>query len=101
MSGGRVSRGSAGSIRPARVGDISAELAELDDPVAGRFPDVTMLRSAFEGLTVAHRAVVVLHLHEGYTVDETAAALGVPRETVRSRLRVAREQLRHALGSDR
>ena len=30
--------------------------------------------------------------------DETAGLLGIPRETVRSRLRVAREQLRHELG---
>jgi DNA-directed RNA polymerase specialized sigma24 family protein len=43
---------------------------------------------------------VVLHLHAGYTVDETAALLGVPRETVRSRLRVARDHLRRAPGED-
>jgi RNA polymerase sigma-70 factor, ECF subfamily len=87
-------------VRPPTVGDISAEYLGGEDPAAGGFPDRSALRSAFEGLTVAQRAVVVLHLHVGYTVDETAAALGVPRETVRSRLRVAREQLRHVLRND-
>jgi RNA polymerase sigma-70 factor (ECF subfamily) len=84
-------------VRPSPVGDIGAELAEVEDRSAARFPDRSAMRSAFEGLTLAQRAVAVLHLHAGYTVDETAALLGVPRETVRSRLRVAREQLRHVL----
>jgi RNA polymerase sigma-70 factor (ECF subfamily) len=86
-------------IRPV-VGDMGADYAQIEDPAADSLVDRTALRSAFEGLTVAQRAVVVLHLHAGYTVEETAAALGVPRETVRSRLRVAREHLRHVLGSD-
>jgi RNA polymerase sigma-70 factor, ECF subfamily len=85
-------------IRPPTVRDINAAHNELEDAAAGRFPDRAELRSAFAGLTVAQRAVVVLHLHAGYTVDETASLLGLRRETVRSRLRVARQQLRHALG---
>ena len=88
-------------IRPPVVGELSPVHAQIEDRSAGGFPERSALRAAIEGLTVAQRAVVVLHLHAGYTVDETAAALGVPRETVRSRLRVAREQLRHVLGNDR
>jgi hypothetical protein len=68
------------------------------DEAAGRFPERFVLRQALAGVSVAHRAVVVLHLHAGYTLDETAGILGIPRETVRSRLRVAREQLRKVLG---
>jgi RNA polymerase sigma-70 factor, ECF subfamily len=71
---------------------------EVEDREAGRFPERAALRSVVEGLTRAQRAVVVLHLHAGYSVDETAELLGVPRETVRSRLRVARDRLRRALG---
>lgn len=70
---------------------------ETPDTAAGRFPERTALRLAFEHLSPAHRAVVVLHLHAGYTVDETAAIVAAPRETVRSRLRTAREHLRKAL----
>ncbi len=55
------------------------------------------MRQAFDGLSAVHRAVVVLVLDVGYSIDETAQLLGIPRETVRSRLRTAREQLRHAL----
>jgi DNA-directed RNA polymerase specialized sigma24 family protein len=40
---------------------------------------------------------VALHLHAGYTVSETAELVGAPIETVRSRLRVAREHLRREL----
>jgi RNA polymerase sigma-70 factor (ECF subfamily) len=83
-------------IRPPTV----TEIPERDrvDGAAGRFPERFALRQALAGLSVAQRAVIVLHLHAGYTLDETAGLLGIPRETVRSRLRVAREQLRHELG---
>jgi RNA polymerase sigma-70 factor (ECF subfamily) len=53
-----------------------------------------------DGLSAPQRAAIVLHLHMGYSVDETAMLLGVPRETVRSRLRLARARLRDALGED-
>jgi DNA-directed RNA polymerase specialized sigma24 family protein len=37
-------------------------------------------------------------LYAGYTVQETADIVGAPLETVRSRLRLARERLRTVLG---
>jgi RNA polymerase sigma-70 factor (ECF subfamily) len=70
---------------------------EMTDRDASRFPERAVLRIVLDGLTPPQRAAVVLHLHAGYSVDETAELLGVPRETVRSRLRVAREHLRRAL----
>jgi RNA polymerase sigma-70 factor, ECF subfamily len=69
--------------------------------VAARSPDeatTAAVKAAFAGLSAAHRAVVALHLYAGYSVDETARALDVPADTVRSRLRAARQRLRHALG---
>lgn len=36
-------------------------------------------------------------MHAGYTVAETAAMVGAPDETVRSRLRLARQRLRREL----
>jgi RNA polymerase sigma-70 factor (ECF subfamily) len=56
------------------------------------------LRAAFGRLSPDHRAVVALHLHAGYSVAETADLVGAPIETVRSRLRVAKEHLRRELG---
>jgi RNA polymerase sigma-70 factor, ECF subfamily len=85
-------------LRPTSDGMKATSLPEIEDPATAPAADWLALRSAFEALSAPQRAVVVLHLHAGYTIDETAAALGVPRETVRSRLRVARDQLRHALG---
>lgn len=58
------------------------------------------LRMAFEQLSPDHRAAVVLHIYMGYPVAATADMLGAPLETVRSRLRVARERLRHLLAEE-
>jgi RNA polymerase sigma-70 factor (ECF subfamily) len=59
------------------------------------------LRAAFQQLSPEQRAVVALHLHVGYTVAETAAIVGAPDETVRSRLRLARQRLRRELEESR
>jgi DNA-directed RNA polymerase specialized sigma24 family protein len=37
-------------------------------------------------------------MHLGYTVAETADLVGAPEETVRSRLRLAKQRLRDELG---
>lgn len=55
---------------------------------------------ALEALSAEHRAAVVLHLYLGYSVPETAEVLAVPIETVRSRLRVARDRLRRLLAEE-
>jgi RNA polymerase sigma factor (sigma-70 family) len=59
------------------------------------------LRAAFERLSPEQRAVVGLHLHLGYSVGETAAIVGAPLETVRSRLRAAKQRLRGDLEESR
>ena len=56
------------------------------------------LRAAFARLPADQRAVIALHLHAGYTVAETAAIVEAPLETVRTRIRRAKERLRHELG---
>jgi RNA polymerase sigma-70 factor (ECF subfamily) len=83
--------------RPPRVTPIDSPFGEIADRDASRFPERAALRMVLDALSAPQRAAVVLHLHAGYSVDETAELLGVPRETVRSRLRVAREHLRRAL----
>ena len=89
-------------IRPQQIGPISEPHSESLDATAVSLQERAAVRDALASLSVRHRAVVVLHLHAGYTVDEVAVMLDLPRETVRSRLRKAREQLRSALdGVDR
>lgn len=55
------------------------------------------LEKAFVALPTGQRAVVALHLYSGYTIAETAKIVGIPVETARSRLRVARDRLRFHL----
>ena len=55
------------------------------------------LQAAFATLSPEQRAVVALHLHSGYSIAETAALVGAPEETVRSRLRLAKQRLRREL----
>ena len=69
------------------------EWAELVAPVPEP-SEMAGLREALARLSPDHRAVIALHLYAGYSVDETARVLGVPFDTVRSRLRAARDRLR-------
>jgi RNA polymerase sigma-70 factor (ECF subfamily) len=55
------------------------------------------LREGFRRLSPEQRAAVALHLYFGYTIAETADIVGAPEETVRSRLRLAKQRLRTEL----
>lgn len=59
--------------------------------------DLAALRVAFGQLPSMHRAVIGLHYYIGYSVSEVAEILGVPLETVRTRLRTARQRLKNEL----
>ena len=60
--------------------------------------DWMSFRAAFARLSADQRAVVALHHNAGYSVYETAAIVGAPIETVRTRLRRAKDRLRIELG---
>ena len=60
-------------------------------------PRDDLIHRALEMLDESERSLVVLKHVEGYTYDELAAALGIPRGTVMSRLYRARAHLRAAL----
>jgi RNA polymerase sigma-70 factor (ECF subfamily) len=79
--------------------DISPVI-EVADPRARHEADAE-LRLAFGSLGADQRVALVLHLYAGYTVEETAALVGVPVETMRARLRRGRERLRTLLGDER
>lgn len=77
-------------VRPVHPTD------EVGTSVTGR----DALRTAFDGLPAAQRAVVALHLYAGYSMPETAEIVGTSLETARSRLRLARKRLRAQLEED-
>lgn len=71
---------------------------EPADRSSEQLPAWSAFRVAFAELSADQRAVVALHLYEGYSVAETADLVGAPLETVRSRLRLAKDRLRRQLG---
>jgi RNA polymerase sigma-70 factor (ECF subfamily) len=70
---------------------------DVADPSLGQPGQLAEIGAAFAKLSTDQRAVVSLHLYAGYSVAETAAIVGAPVETVRSRLRLARRRLRDEL----
>jgi RNA polymerase sigma factor (sigma-70 family) len=78
--------------------DIEIQVVRMETDPATSAASRTALRHAFEALPAPQRAVVALHLYLGYSITETAEIVGAPLETVRSRLRLAREQLKFQLG---
>jgi RNA polymerase sigma-70 factor (ECF subfamily) len=59
---------------------------------------LSQLDAALDTIDVGRRAVLVLHEIEEMTAPEIAEVLGIPLNTVYSRLRVARAELEEALG---
>lgn len=88
----RRSRRRKRETAPAWDGEQTASCPE----VAVAFnPDARLdLTTMLESLSPEHRAVIVLRELQGMSYEEMAAALGVPRGTVESRLHRAREELR-------
>jgi RNA polymerase sigma-70 factor (ECF subfamily) len=58
------------------------------------------LDRGFRRLTLEHRAVLVLRLYIGLSLEETAATLGIPAGTAKSRLHYATLAMRDALEAD-
>ncbi|WP_326523190.1 RNA polymerase sigma factor [Sphingomonas sp.] len=76
-------------------------LAPLDDELADPAPcdgeqaaDHASLRAAVAALPAIHRAAVALHYFEELSIAETAVALGIPANTVKTRIFHARRALR-------
>lgn len=97
----RISKGRRSWL--GRLVAPSPEVAWIEprDPRVGDPSTMVALRGAFGRISPEQRAVVALHLHLGYTVAETASIVGAPEETVRSRLRSAKQQLRGELEESR
>ncbi len=65
--------------------------------VAESAANATLLLDALDKLTPDHRAAFLLHHVEGMSIDEIAVVQNVPSGTVKSRLHVARSNLKGLL----
>jgi RNA polymerase sigma-70 factor (ECF subfamily) len=76
-------------------GRVSTEATQHDAMI--RREQLSRLDAALDTIEVGRRAVLVLHEIEEMTAPEIAQVLGIPLNTVYSRLRVARVELEDAL----
>jgi len=85
--------------RLRRLVRLDPEVVEIAAAGAGRTETIA-IRQALAGLPRRIRAAVVLHHMAGLSVPETARALGVSENTVKSQLKTGLERLRRELGDD-
>ena len=88
--------------RHQRIRQAGELVRRLGRPAPGADPALVAERSdlvaALKKLPPKQAAALVLRHYHGYTNREIAAALGVPEQTVASRLGAARKQLQAVLG---
>ncbi len=88
--------------RHQRLRQVGELVRRLGRPEAGRDPATVAehsdLLQAMKKLPTKQAAALVLRHFHGYTNREIAAAIGVPEQTVASRLAAARKQLQAVLG---
>lgn len=63
-------------------------------------PQYSDLFEAIMGLDTKYRIVIYLYYYEGYSIEEIAGLLRLPRGTVGTRLKRAREQLKQKLSEE-
>lgn len=63
-------------------------------------PEVVALRIALKQLPAAYREPLMLQVIEGYTLDDIAEIMDLPRNTVATRLHRARQKLKQQLEED-
>ena len=59
-----------------------------------------LVEDAVSSLPTAFRLVFMMRIVERMSIEETAAALGIPQATVKTRLHRANQQLRQSLGAE-
>jgi RNA polymerase sigma-70 factor (ECF subfamily) len=90
-------------FRRGRRARAAITLLRLEPAIPDAAEDVVVreqLDRGFGRLTVDHRAVLVLRLYLGLSIEETAATLGIPVGTAKSRLHYATDAMRVALEAD-
>lgn len=90
-------------FRSARRHRASIVLMRIEPSTADE-SDRVMVREqldvGFRRLSLEHRAIVVLRLYLGLSIEESAVTLGIPVGTAKSRLHYATEAMRLALEAD-
>jgi RNA polymerase sigma-70 factor (ECF subfamily) len=83
-------------MSPNRPQDVSGWIAVADDPekATARADIRRLLEAAIDALPEVFRTVFLLRAVEQMSVEETAASLGIPEATVKTRFHRARRQLR-------
>jgi RNA polymerase sigma factor (sigma-70 family) len=74
----------------------TADVVELPSPGAD-VDAVVALREAVRRLPLRTRAAVIIHYMVGLSVSETASAMGISQNSVKSELKVGLERLREML----
>ncbi|TMF69567.1 MAG: RNA polymerase sigma factor [Chloroflexi bacterium] len=91
--------------RHQSLGQAGELIRRLGRPAPGPDPSTVAERSelvrALKKLPPKQAAALVLRYYHGYSNREIGAALGVPEQTVASRLGAARKQLQAVLGRER
>ena len=57
------------------------------------------MRKCLAQLSPAHREIIDLVYYGDSTIDEAAAKIGIPRNTVKTRMHYARKELEQLLGA--
>lgn len=85
----------------ATLDDVGSLAALTDDPsdVALRNADAARVRQAMQSLPPEQRKAVELAFFAGLSYPEVAERTGAPLGTVKSRMRLAMERLRHTLAA--
>jgi RNA polymerase sigma-70 factor (ECF subfamily) len=84
----------------SHIDTVAADQTDLPDHAAGRAQMLGILESKLDELPEEFRTVFVLRSVEELSVEETAACLGIPEATVRSRHFRAKGLLREALARE-
>jgi RNA polymerase sigma-70 factor (ECF subfamily) len=90
-------------FRRARSHRASVAVLRLEPAIGDASSEVVVreqLDIGFRRLSVEHRAIVVLRLYLGLSIEESAVTLGIPVGTAKSRLHYATEAMRLALEAD-
>lgn len=90
-------------FRRGRRARAAVTLLRIEPAIQDATEDVAvreLLDRGFGRLTVDHRAVIVLRLYLGLSIEEAALTLGIPVGTAKSRLHYATEAMRVALEAD-
>lgn len=90
-------------FRTRRRHEANVRILHLEPSTADETGTVAVreqLESGFRRLSPEHRAVIVLRLYLGLSIEETASTIGIPVGTAKSRLHYATEAMRVALDAD-